>query len=55
MLEVFGGDLLETMHKELIKRFTKQESEFDEETLINLIRIVKVLLSFFTLICCEKI
>ncbi|RIA81814.1 hypothetical protein C1645_836340 [Glomus cerebriforme] len=41
MLEVFGGDLLETMHKDIIKRFTKHESEFDEETLIKLIRIVK--------------
>lgn len=41
MLEVFGGDLLETMHKDIIRRFTKQESEFDEETLIKLIRIVK--------------
>jgi len=55
MVKVFGGNLLETMHNDIIKRFTKQESEFDEETLINLIRIVKVLLSFFTLICCEKI
>ncbi|RGB22777.1 hypothetical protein C1646_775569 [Rhizophagus diaphanus] len=43
MLEVFGGDLLETMHKDIIKRFTKQESEFDEKTLIELIRIVKLL------------
>ncbi|CAI2192833.1 15230_t:CDS:10, partial [Funneliformis geosporum] len=43
MLEVFGGDLLETMHKDIIKRFTKQESEFDEKTLIELIRIIKLL------------
>ena len=48
MLEVFGGDLLETMHKDIIKRFTKQELEFDEKTLIELIRIIKVLPSFYT-------
>ncbi|RGB21666.1 hypothetical protein C1646_731996 [Rhizophagus diaphanus] len=43
MSEVFGGDLLETMHKDIIKRFTKQGSEFDEKTLIRLIQIVKLL------------
>ncbi|CAG8650766.1 hypothetical protein RhiirA5_499449 [Rhizophagus irregularis] len=44
ILEVFGGDLLESMHKDVIKRFTKHESEFDKETLIRLTRIVKRLL-----------
>ncbi|CAG8708995.1 10340_t:CDS:10, partial [Funneliformis mosseae] len=43
MLEVFSGDLLEIIHKDIIKRFTKQESEFDEKTLIELIRIIKLL------------
>ena len=54
MLEVFGGDLLETMHKDIIKRFIKQESEFDEKTLTKLIRIVKVLPSFLHLFVMKK-
>ena len=54
MLDVFGGDLLEAMHRDIKKRFTKQESEFDEETLIKLIHIVKVLLSFLHLFVMKK-
>ncbi|CAG8618245.1 6558_t:CDS:10, partial [Diversispora eburnea] len=41
MVEVFGDELLETMHKDIIQRFTKQETEFDDEILMKLIRIVK--------------
>jgi hypothetical protein len=54
MLEVFGKNLLETMHKNIIKRFIKQESEFDKKTLTKLIQIVKVLPSFLHLFVVKK-
>ncbi|CAG8542975.1 991_t:CDS:10, partial [Dentiscutata heterogama] len=41
MTEVFGDELLEMMHKDIIQRLTKQETEFDDEILIKLVRIVK--------------
>ncbi|CAG8536518.1 11313_t:CDS:2, partial [Racocetra persica] len=41
MVEVFGDELLVTMHEHIIQKFTKQETEFDNKLLIKLVRIVK--------------
>ncbi|CAG8695801.1 26804_t:CDS:10 [Dentiscutata erythropus] len=41
IVEVFGDELLVTMYEDIIQRLTKQETEFDSELLMKLIRIVK--------------
>ncbi|CAG8653764.1 27663_t:CDS:10 [Gigaspora margarita] len=41
IVEVVGDELLVTMHEDIIQRLTKQETEFDSELLMKLIRIVK--------------
>ncbi|CAG8506037.1 2654_t:CDS:2, partial [Acaulospora colombiana] len=40
-VEVFGDELLEIMHNDILQRLTNQKTEFDEETLVKLVRIVK--------------
>ncbi|CAG8570283.1 11713_t:CDS:10, partial [Scutellospora calospora] len=41
IVEGFGDELLVTMHDDIIQRLTKQETEFDNELLMKLVRIVK--------------
>ncbi|KAF0525699.1 c2h2-type zinc finger transcription factor [Gigaspora margarita] len=41
IVEVFGDELLITMHEDIIQRLIKQETEFDNELLMKLVRIVK--------------
>ncbi|KAF0427121.1 hypothetical protein F8M41_006108 [Gigaspora margarita] len=41
MMEVFGDELLEVMHNDILQRLTNQKTEFDEEILVKLVRIVK--------------
>ncbi|CAG8499742.1 7154_t:CDS:2, partial [Paraglomus occultum] len=41
MVEVFSAELLEIMHKDILQKLTKQETEFDDEILMKLVRIVK--------------
>jgi hypothetical protein len=42
IIDVFGSELLEMMHKDIIQRLTKKETEFNDELLMMIIRIVKV-------------
>ena len=42
MTEVFGDVLLEMMHNDILQRLTKQETGFDDEIFMKLVRIVKV-------------
>ncbi|CAG8660319.1 210_t:CDS:2, partial [Paraglomus brasilianum] len=43
MVEVFGAELLEVMHKDMLQRFTEQETEIDIEIFMKLTQIVKQL------------
>ncbi|CAG8631935.1 493_t:CDS:2, partial [Paraglomus brasilianum] len=43
MMEVFSTELLEMMHKDMLERFTEQETEFDFEIFTKLTLIVKQL------------
>jgi hypothetical protein len=42
MVEIFGTELLGAMHKDMLQRFTEQETEFDFEISTKLALIVKV-------------
>lgn len=42
MVEVFGAELLEMMHKDVIQRLTERETEFNAEVLSKITHIVKV-------------
>ena len=42
MMEVFSTELLEMMHKDMLERFTEQETEFDFKIFTKLTLIVKV-------------
>ncbi|KAG9307562.1 hypothetical protein G9A89_023127 [Geosiphon pyriformis] len=41
MVEIFGLELLEMMHKEMLQKFTEQEAEFNSEILTKLTPIFK--------------
>ena len=49
MVEVFGKDLLEMMYRDMLYRFTKQETEFDFEMFTKLMQIVKAWFYYYVI------